>query len=275
MTPLCSRATRLIFIYQESGIKKTYDTGVVWIPKNLLRSPCMQNLSFCVHYPELALFVHGFLKRTMRQLDLLLSVLHRWLRRFSSETWRNTRCVVPRRWRHSWRSIKDVNDSFARTLTSPKVSPLWGWSSVACPLAGFSTLWSFLWEYIKILNSWCTVYLSLGELKNNICVDIVNIVTDMFYKKNRNFRFRFSKCIDQNGGHLQHIIFKKEIKKSLNVPLCKGKRMKMIFPIHFAYDFLNKEVPTLAPCLCVFICNVNMSVYGQYITKTLQKWQRR
>ena len=66
----------------------------------------------------------------------------------------------------------------------------------------------FLWGYLKSL-----VYTNrpktLGMLKNNIRAAIANIDTGTLEKVEQNFRFRLSQCIDQNGGHLQDIIFKK------------------------------------------------------------------
>lgn len=66
----------------------------------------------------------------------------------------------------------------------------------------------FLWGYLKSV-----VYANRprtrAELKNNIRAAIVDIGPDMLEKVEQNFRSRLTKCIEQRGGHLKDIIFKK------------------------------------------------------------------
>ena len=65
----------------------------------------------------------------------------------------------------------------------------------------------FLWGYLKsqVYNNRPR---TLEDLQNNIRTQIVNIPRDMLERVERNFRIRLNQCIDNEGRHLQDVLFK-------------------------------------------------------------------
>lgn len=65
----------------------------------------------------------------------------------------------------------------------------------------------FLWGYLKSV-----VYnnrpRTLEALQNNIRTEIANIPRDMLERVERNFRIRLNQCINNEGRHLQDVLFK-------------------------------------------------------------------